>query len=131
MRILGIDHGDKRIGLAISDPLGLIAQPLAVVGNIDEIISTVEKYQPLDKLVVGMPTSLNGKKGPQAQKVLDFIEQLKGHINCSIVTWDERLTSSAANKMLISAGTSREKRKTLVDKTAAALILQSYLDCQK
>lgn len=131
MRILGLDYGAKRIGVAISDPLGITAQPLTVITTIEELKPILEHYQPVSTIVVGWPKTLSGQLGPQTEKVREFIQELKNIVSQPIITWDERLTSAAANKMLISAGASRKKRKQVVDKTAAALILQSYLDSQK
>ena len=135
MRILGIDFGDKRIGLAISDPLGFTAQAVAVIGkgesfekDIQELKKIIKKYEGVDEIVVGLPITMSGEIGKQAQKVLEFVEALKGSFKININTWDERLTSVVAEKTLISAGLSREKRKKVIDKSAATFILQSYLD---
>lgn len=128
MRILGIDYGEKRIGVAVSDPLGLTAQPVDAVEDIEGIKRIVKEYDEVEEVVVGLPKSLSGKLGPQAQKVLEFVEKLKKDLRQRIITWDERLTTVEAEKVLISAGLSRQKRKEVVDKSAAAIILQSYLD---
>ncbi|KPJ65798.1 Holliday junction resolvase [candidate division WOR-1 bacterium DG_54_3] len=135
MRILGIDFGEKRIGIAISDPLGLTAQAVAVIGkgedfkqDINELKKIIKKYDGVDEIVVGLPKTMAGEIGKQAQKVLGFVEALKGSFKININTWDERLTTVEAEKTLISAGLSREKRKKVIDKSAATYILQSYLD---
>jgi len=135
MRILGIDFGSKRIGIAVSDPLGLTAQGVAVIGkgetydhDIRELKRIIKKYGGVDEIVVGLPKTMEGKIGPQAEKVLAFVEELKKEFKLNIATWDERLTTLEAEKMLISAGLSREKRKRVIDKSAAANILQNYLD---
>ncbi len=133
MRILGIDHGTKRIGLALSDELGVIAQPLefilaepfsGVVKRLQEIIQ--EKR--VELLLVGMPRNMDGSHGPAAAKAQEFVARLKESVTVPIKTWDERLTSAQANRFLIEANVRREKRKEKVDKTAAAILLQSYLD---
>jgi putative Holliday junction resolvase len=135
MRILGIDYGDKRIGVAISDPLGLTAQAVAVIGkgedfkqDINELKKIIKKYEGVDEIIVGLPKTMAGEIGKQAQKVLEFVGALKGSFKININTWDERLTTVEAEKTLISAGLSREKRKKVIDKSAATYILQSYLD---
>jgi putative Holliday junction resolvase len=133
MRILGIDHGTKRIGLAISDELGVIAQPLEFVlaepfdkflARLKEIIRAKE----VELLLVGMPRNMDGSYGPAALKVQEFVAVLKETVGIPIKLWDERLTSAQANRFLIQADVRREKRKEKVDKTAAAILLQSYLD---
>lgn len=138
MRILGIDYGDKRIGIAISDPLGLTAQGVTVIEkkktfdkDMEELNKIIEGYSGVDEIVVGLPKTLMGKVGKQAEKVLEFVEALKKNMKCKITTWDERFTSIEAEKAMISAGLSREKRKKLIDKSAAAYILQSYLDSKR
>lgn len=131
MRIIGIDFGEKNIGIAVSDPLRIIAQPLSVVHNIDEVVATINEYPQAQKIVVGLPKSLRGDLGIQAQKVLAFVEELKNFTAVPIVTWDERMTTLAAQKSMIAAGLSRKERKTKIDKSAAALILQTYLDAHK
>jgi putative Holliday junction resolvase len=138
MRILGIDYGDKRIGIAISDPLGLTAQGVTVIEkketfnkDIDELNKIIEKYGGVDEIVVGLPKTLMGTIGKQAQKVLEFVEALTKNMKCQITTWDERFTSIEAEKAMISAGLSREKRRKVIDKSAATYILQSYLDSKR
>ena len=133
MRILGIDHGTKRIGLAISDELGVIAQPLEFVpaepfdkflARLKEIIREKE----VELLLVGMPRNMDGSYGPAALKVQEFVAVLGDTVGIPIKLWDERLTSAQANRFLIQANVRRDKRKEKVDKTAAAILLQSYLD---
>jgi putative Holliday junction resolvase len=133
MRILGIDHGTKRIGLAISDELGVIAQPLEFVpaepfdkflARLKEIIREKE----VELLLVGMPRNMDGSYGPAALKVQEFVAVLGDTVGIPIKLWDERLTSAHANRFLIQANVRRDKRKEKVDKTAAAILLQSYLD---
>jgi len=135
MRILGIDFGSKRIGIAVSDPLGMIAQGVAVIGkgpdaesDIREIKRIIKKYGGVEEIVIGLPKTMAGEVGDAAKKVLDFVEALKREFKINITTWDERLTTAEAERNLISAGLSREKRKKVIDKSAAANILQTYLD---
>lgn len=138
MRILGIDYGEKRIGVAVSDPLGFIAQGVAVIGkgetfenDIRELKKIIKKYPGVDEIVVGLPKTMAGEIGSQAEKVLAFVDALKKEFKLNIITWDERLTTVEAERFLIEAGVSREKRKKVIDKSAAANILQGYLDRKK
>lgn len=135
MRILGIDFGEKRIGIAISDPLGLTAQGVAVIGksetfeeDIKELNKIIKKCGGVDEILVGLPKTLAGEIGIQAQKVLEFVEALKTAFKIPINTWDERLTTVQAERTLMEMGLSAKKRRKVVDKSAAAYILQSYLD---
>lgn len=135
MRSLGIDYGSKRIGIAISDPLGMIAQGIAVIGkgetfetDIREIKKIIKKYDGIDEIIVGLPKTLKGEIGPSAEKVLTFIEALKKEFKLNIVAWDERLSTAMTERVMIEAGLSREKRRKVIDQSAAAVILQSYLD---
>jgi len=128
VRIIGIDYGEKRIGIAISDPLGITAQPAAVISNISELKAIVGQYEGIDEIVVGLPKTMKGELGIQAEKVLKFVEELKNAFQIPIKTWDERLTTSAVTKTLIAGGLSRKKRKKVIDKSAAAFMLQGYLD---
>ena len=135
MRILGIDYGSKRIGVAVSDPLEITAQGVAVIGkgetfdhDIRELKRLIKQYDGVDEIVVGLPKTMAGEIGASAKAALAFVDALKKEFKLNIATWDERLTTAAAEKTLISAGLSREKRKKVIDKSAAANILQSYLD---
>lgn len=130
MRTMGIDYGEVRIGIAISDPLGYTAQGLAVVANIEEVKKTIKQYDDISEIVVGLPKTMRGEIGPSAQKVLDFVEELKKTVSIPVVTWDERLTSTQANKMFDEAGVSEKKRRQFIDKTAAVLILRNYMECK-
>jgi putative Holliday junction resolvase len=133
MRILGIDIGTKRIGIAISDELGWTAQGIKTLhrshgeSDLGEIRDIVREYG-VEKIVVGLPRNMNGSLGPQAEMALGFVEELKEILDVPIITWDERLSTVEATKMFIRADLSRKKRKRKVDMTAAILILQSYLD---
>ena len=133
MRILALDHGTVRIGVAVSDELKMIATPLEFIPvepfapflvRLKEILRDKE----VEQILVGMPRNMNGSYGPAAQKVQEFVAVLKESIVVPIKLWDERLTSAQANRYLIDANVSREKRKEKVDKTSAAILLQSYLD---
>jgi putative holliday junction resolvase len=133
MRILALDHGTVRIGLAISDELGMIAQPLEFIpaepfANFLARLKTVVQQQQIAMILVGMPRNMDGSYGPAALKVREFMQVLKDALALPIQSWDERLTSVQANRYLIEAGMRRDKRKTKVDQTAAAIFLQSYLD---
>ena len=133
MRILGLDVGDVRIGVAVSDPMRIIAQGLDYIKRVDpktdvEVIKRLVDQYEAEELVVGLPKTLAGEIGIQAQKVLDFTELVRAAVEIPIVMWDERMTTVAATRSLIEADVSRKKRKNVVDKVAAMLILQGYLD---
>lgn len=133
MRILALDHGTKRIGVAISDELKLIAQPLEYIpaepfGPFLERLKQILLAKEVDLILIGHPRNMDGSYGPAAQKVEIFVGVLKTAITVPIKLWDERLTSSQANKLLIQGGVRRDKRKEKVDKMAAAILLQCYLD---
>ncbi|UOE95572.1 MULTISPECIES: Holliday junction resolvase RuvX [Bacillaceae] len=138
MRILGLDVGTKTIGIAMSDELGWTAQGLDTLmrnpeneqEDFDKLVSIAEEYS-ISKIVVGLPKNMNGTIGPSGEACQQFAEKLKTFLSCPIILWDERLTTMAAEKMLISADVSRKKRKKVIDKMAAVLILQGYLDNQK
>ncbi len=133
MRILGLDVGTKRIGIAISDELGWTAQGIKALdrrhkeGDLREIRDIVRQYG-VEKIVVGLPKNMDGSLGPQAEMVLGFVQELREFLDIPIITWDERLSTVEATKILIKGDLSRKKRKQKVDMTAAGLILQSYLD---
>lgn len=133
MRILGLDYGDVRIGIAVSDLTGMIAQSEGVISGRDdekriaELDGYIEKYKP-ETVVLGYPLNMNGTKGERAEKSEAFAEVLKSRYNVKVVLWDERLSSMAAHRTLEEAGISGKKRKGKVDPLAAAFILQGYLD---
>lgn len=134
MRIMGLDLGDKKIGVALSDPLGLTAQGLEVVANkgsnaavIGRIKEIAGRYQ-VEKVVVGLPKNMDGSSGPRAEKARAFARQLARELELPVEMWDERLTTAAAERLLIGADVSRSRRKQVIDKMAASLILQGYLD---
>jgi putative Holliday junction resolvase len=132
-RILALDHGSVRIGVALSDESKLFASPLEVIPAQpgDPAIRRIEQLvaeKDVELIVVGMPRNMNGTYGPAAEKVRAFIQQLQPRIAVPIRTWDERLTSAQAERALIEAEVRRADRRGKVDKTAAAILLQSYLD---
>lgn len=133
MRILGIDLGEKRIGLALSDALGITAQGLETIhiNGEHEIYSKIMKIveeKNIDKIVFGLPKNMNGTLGPQAEKVQKIAQKLGKLSHLPIDFEDERLSTMSAEKVLLEADTSRAKRKKVIDRLAAVIILQSYLD---
>jgi RNAse H-fold protein YqgF len=135
MRILAIDHGTKRMGIAVSDELQMIAQPVEFIPAepFAEFLARLKellRQKEVELIVIGMPRNMDGSYGPAALKVQDFVAALKNAVTVPIKTWDERLTSVQANRFLLEGNVRREKRKEKVDKTAAAILLQSYLDGQ-
>lgn len=136
MRILGLDVGSKRIGAALSDEMGWTAQGKTVLvrkGISEDIraISQLASEHRAEEIVVGLPLNMNGSIGRGGKEVLALIEKLKSRIDLPIKVWDERLTTVAAEKTLIEANLSRKRRRKVIDKLAAVLILQGYLDHQK
>ena len=132
-RILGLDIGDVRIGVALSDELEITAQKLQVIQRKyiekdTDIIKEIIESNDIDTVIVGLPKMLNGTIGIQAQKVIDFTNILKSKITAPFIFWDERLTTSEVNKMLINANVRRSKRREVADILSAQLILQGYLD---
>ncbi len=135
MRSLGLDIGDKRIGVALSDPLGILASPLLVfehkddASDIQTVLQLVKQYQ-VEFIIVGLPQSMNGTIGPQAEKVKSFTEKLKQQSPIPVEYRDERLTTVSAKRLLQEAGTKRltKGKKIEYDAAAAAIILQSFLN---
>lgn len=132
-RIIGIDYGERRMGVAVCDEAGLIAMPFAVVRvqNDKEAVEQVARIcreVGAERCVVGMPYSLSGVKGASALKVEAFIELLKPTIGVPVESWDERFTTTIADRSLQEASFSEKKRRTIRDKVAAQILLQSYLD---
>jgi len=132
MRILALDVGIKKIGIAISDALGITAQSLNTLIRKNkktdfEHIKEIVSGKNVSKIVVGLPLNMNGTVGPKAKDAYDFAEKLKEEIGIPVQLWDERLSTLEANRILLQADMSRGKRKKLDDKIAAQLILQSYL----
>jgi putative Holliday junction resolvase len=134
-RVLGLDYGERRIGLALSDPLGIIAKPLTFIDlkkTADHIsrISEIVSEKKITSIVVGLPLTLKGGYSKQTEIVLAFIEQLRSDLQISVVAVDERLSSVAAKKSLQAQAVKTGHNKGRVDETAAAIFLQEYLDSQ-
>ena len=136
MRILGLDYGSKRIGVAVCDELGIIAQGLATITrknrrqDIEKIAGFIRTYN-VEKIVIGYPIKLDGTEGIQCEKVSKFARLLESTFSIPVIKWDETLTTKEAEEVLIRANMRREKRKTVIDKLAATLILQGYLDSRR
>jgi putative Holliday junction resolvase len=133
MRLLGLDVGDRRIGLALSDESGTLASGLPTYERVGprkdpRAVAALVRTHEVGEVVVGLPRSLDGSVGPQAQKVLDFMEDLRAVIKVPVVPWDERLTTVMAHQALREAPRGTRSQKGTVDKVAAILILQNYLD---
>ncbi len=130
VRILALDVGEQRIGVAISDPLGTIAQPLMTIRrndtSMDEIVQ-IAREKEVEEIVVGLPVNMNGTSGPQADAVREFAALLAERIDIPLVFVDERLSTVEAEKLMISADVSRRKRKGTIDSVAAAIILEKRL----
>lgn len=133
MRIMGLDIGDKTVGVAISDPFGWTAQGIKTIrrksikNDLDELLNLINEYG-VEKIVAGLPKNMNNTLGPRSEKVMDFCEKLKEVTDIEIIYQDERLTTVAAERVLLEADISRKKRKSVIDTIAATYILQSYLD---
>jgi len=129
--ILGIDFGRARIGLAISDELRFLAHPLETISaNKDSVkrIAEIVRERKIDKVVIGIPKQLSGEIGMAANEALEFAAKLRAQLPCPIETWDERLTTVAANRALSDAGKKTRQTRNIVDQVAAQMILQGYLD---
>ncbi|HYR57651.1 MAG TPA: Holliday junction resolvase RuvX [Chthoniobacteraceae bacterium] len=134
-RALGIDHGDARIGLAISDELGMLAHPLETLHlkTVADPVARIAQIVARDKIgvvVLGLPRNMNGTYGPAAEKVRAFAEKLRAALSCEVKLWDERLTSVAAQRSLHEAGRNVKQSCEVIDQVAAQLILQGWLDAQ-
>jgi putative Holliday junction resolvase len=132
MRMAALDVGDVRIGVAVSDELGLTVRGIATirrVGGQRDLEAIARTLRPLapERVVVGLPFNMDGTEGPQAARVRRFVAKLEPHLGVPVVLWDERLTSVAAEEALRAAGLRRDKRRALIDQEAAAVILESYL----
>lgn len=132
-RIMGLDVGDKTIGVAVSDPLGITAQGITTIrrkgikSDFIQLRSIIEQYN-IKEVVIGFPKNMNNTIGPQGEKVLSFIEKFKNEFETEVILQDERLTTVSAERLLIDADVSRKKRKDVIDKIAATYILSSYLE---
>ena len=132
-RSLGVDYGTKRVGLAISDPLGITARPLSVVSRstvVGEVVNLVKEHE-IGTIVVGLPTGLSGDEGMSASEARKLADELGDATGIEVVLVDERYTSRIADNALLESGMKRRKRRESVDKVAAAIILQDYLDRTK
>ena len=130
-RILGLDFGRARIGVAVSDELQLLAHPLETISANQQSaarIAEIVREKKVERVVAGIPRQMNGQIGTAATEVLDLVEKLRAILPCPIVTWDERLTTVAANRALRDAGKKTRDTRGYVDQVAAQMILQSYLD---
>ncbi|MBX7148579.1 Holliday junction resolvase RuvX [bacterium] len=141
MRSLGLDIGDKTVGVAVSDGLGITAQALETIyikspqDSFKRLLEIISEYD-VKILVPGLPLNMNGTEGPRVAKTKEFIRQLEVFLNkrntfVEIIYWDERLSSAAVERTLLEADMSREKRKKVIDKLAASYILQGYLDSKR
>lgn len=138
MRALGLDVGERRIGVALCDELGILAGPLTTVpvprrGRGQELqeLARIARERGVERVVVGLPTSLNGTEGPQAKAVRAFAERLAPLLDVPIDFWDERYTTAQAERTMIERGLKREARRARIDAAAAAIMLQDYLDSRR
>jgi len=135
MRYLGIDFGTKRLGLSTSDEMGIIAGKYGTIQrkgtktDLNRLKSIIDQ-EGIQKVVVGYPKNMDGSSGDTARKVEDFVSKLREHIDIPVDTWDERLSSISAEKVLIMGDVRRNKRKKVIDQLSAVIILQNYLDYQ-
>ena len=135
-RIMGLDVGDKTIGVAVSDLMGLTAQGVKTIKRVGkkkdiEALKEIIKERQVNKIVSGLPKNMNGTLGPQGEKVIKFCEILEEEKGIKIEYWDERLSTVAAERTLIQGNVRRENRKGVIDMVAAVIILQGYLDRQR
>lgn len=131
-RILGIDPGDARVGVAISDELGMLAHPLETIvvakTNPCQRIATLVTERSIGKVVVGMPRNMDGSSGPAAEKAQALIASLREKLPCPVLPWDERLTTVSAQRSLREAGHKAKNQRAIIDQAAAQVILQGWLD---
>lgn len=136
MRIMGLDYGDKTVGVAVSDPFGWTAQGIETIRRNDEknLISTIQRLDEIikqfeiEKIVLGYPKNMNNTLGPRVEKTNYFKKKLEDTFGLEVILWDERLSTMAARRGLLEADISRKKQKKVIDKMAAVFILQGYLD---
>jgi putative Holliday junction resolvase len=133
-KALGIDLGDARVGVAVSDDLGMLAHPLETIStqstNVVKRVLALASERTVETIIVGMPRNMNGSHGPAADKAKAFIEELRRETTLPIVSWDERLSTVSAQRALQEAGRNTRKQKSVIDQVAAQIILQSWLDSQ-
>lgn len=134
MRTMGLDVGDKTVGVAVTDELGISSNPVTIIArsnspkkDLNEVRRLAEEYE-VGEIVVGMPFMLDGSRGRQAEKVEEFMEGLRRRVTVPVVEWDERLSTWECDRIMIDADKSRAQRKKVIDKLAATVILQSYMD---
>ena len=140
MRILGLDYGDKTVGVAISDVFGWTAQGVEIIRrnnpqehkqSLGRLSQIIDEYG-VEKIVLGYPKNMDGSEGDRCSKTLEYKKRLENRFkNIPVILWDERLTTMAANRALMEAGVRRENRKEVIDQMAAVLILQGYLDSMR
>lgn len=138
MRIMGLDVGSKTVGVAMSDELGWTAQGMETIAineeknvfGLERIGELIEAHD-VQKIVVGFPKNMNNTVGPRGEATQKFADRLRESFHLPVILWDERLSTMAAERMLIEADMSRKKRKKVIDKVAAVMILQGFLDSQK
>ena len=143
MRVLGLDYGTKTVGVAVSDPLEITAQPLETIerksaGKLRQTLARIEaiieeygaagQQEKIEKIVLGYPNNMNNTEGDRCEATVSFKNDLERRTGLEVVLWDERLTTVEAERILMDSGVRRENRKTYIDKMAAAVILQNYLD---
>ena len=136
MRLIGLDVGEVRIGVAVSDPTGTLASAREVLARRPEAlalqaIARLVEEEEAAAIIVGLPRSLSGELHSQAALVQDFADKLRKEVRVPVEFWDERLSTVAAEREMRAAGTKRERRKAIIDAVAAAIILQSYLDARR
>ena len=142
-RVLGLDYGTKTVGVAVSDPLEITAQPLETIerksaGKLRQTLARIEaiieeygaagQQEKIEKIVLGYPKNMNNTEGDRCEATVSFKNDLERRTGLEVVLWDERLTTVEAERILMDSGVRRENRKTYIDKMAAAVILQNYLD---
>jgi putative Holliday junction resolvase len=134
-RTLAFDFGDRRIGIAVSDPMGMAARPLMTLTrttwplDLERIHAIIREHE-VRRIVVGMPLDMDGRRGVRARVTESFIERIKGATGLPVIAWDERLTTVQAQRILIAGDVRRERRRQVIDQVAAVILLQSYLDSQ-
>ena len=138
MRVIGLDYGTKTVGVALSDALGITAQPVENITRIEEnkLRKTYARFEEIisqndvDRIVVGLPKNMNNTVGERAEACMEFAMNLERRTGLEVVMWDERLTTVSAEKALMESGVRRENMKAVIDQIAAVFILQGYLDSQ-
>ncbi|WP_421380047.1 Holliday junction resolvase RuvX [Bacillus salacetis] len=138
MRVMGLDVGSKTVGVAVSDAMGWTAQGVETISineeqsqfGLQRVEELIKEYE-VDKVVIGFPKNMNNTVGPRGEASQKYAKLLEDKLGVSTILWDERLTTMAAERILLEADVSRKKRKKVIDKMAAAFILQGYLDSQK